>query len=60
MCGSSGFIRGLWWGRVRSSNGVAASLPADAVVEFDADLARLLRERVANVPHRIRRLVARF
>jgi SAM-dependent methyltransferase len=57
------FTHEQWRGRMRSSNGVAASLPAAAVAAFDADLARLLRERFPaeplEVPHRIRALVAR-
>lgn len=58
------FTHEQWRGRMRSSNGVAASLPAEAVTAFDADLARLLRQRFPHepltVPHRIRGLVARF
>lgn len=58
------FTHEQWRGRMRSSNGVAASLPADAVAAFDADLARLLRQKFPEepltVPHRIRGLVARF
>lgn len=57
------FTHEQWRGRMRSSNGVAASLPAEAVAAFDADLAALLRERFPReplgVPHRIRGLVAR-
>jgi len=49
---------------MRRSNGVAASLPAEAVVAFDADLAGPLGERFPQepltVPHRIRGLVAWF
>jgi hypothetical protein len=48
---------------MRSSNGVAASLPAATVAAFDADLARLLRERFPREPltvaHRIWGLVGR-
>lgn len=57
------FTHEQWRGRMRSSNGVAASLPAAAVAAFDVDLARLLRERFPQepltVPHRIWGLVAR-
>ncbi|MBB4909507.1 class I SAM-dependent methyltransferase [Actinophytocola algeriensis] len=52
-----------WRGRMRSSNGVGASLPGEAVAAFDADLARLLRERFDEeplpVPHRVFAMVAR-
>lgn len=58
------FTHEQWRGRMRSSNGVAASLPPDAVAAFDAELADLLRDRFPRepllVPHRIRALVARF
>ena len=58
------FTHEQWRGRMRSSNGVAASLPAAGVAAFDADLAALLRERFPRepiaVPHRIRGLVARL
>lgn len=51
-----------WRGRMRSSNGVGASLPAGAVAAFDADLAALLRERFPGeplrVPHRVFAMVA--
>lgn len=57
------FTHEQWRGRMRSCNGVAASLPDAAVAAFDDDLARLLRERFPEdplaVPHRIRGLVAR-
>lgn len=57
------FTHEQWRGRMRSSNGVAASLPAAAVAAFDSDLARLLRQRFPQepltVPHRIWGLVAR-
>jgi SAM-dependent methyltransferase len=56
------FTHEQWRGRMRSSNGVAGSLPAAAVAAFDADLACLLRERFPQepltVPHRIWGLVA--
>jgi SAM-dependent methyltransferase len=51
-----------WRGRMRSSNGVGASLPTDRVAAFDRDLARLLRERFPDpmpVPHRVFAMVAR-
>ncbi|MGB3440640.1 MAG: hypothetical protein WBA97_17985 [Actinophytocola sp.] len=51
-----------WRGRVRSSNGVGASLPEDTVAAFDADLARLLRDRFGEeplmVPHRVFAMIA--
>jgi SAM-dependent methyltransferase len=56
------FTHEAWRGRMRSSNGVGASLSAADVAAFDADLARLLRERFPEeplmVPHRISALVA--
>lgn len=57
------FTHEAWRGRMRSSNGVGASLPDAEVAAFDADLARLLRARFPReplmVPHRIWALVAR-
>jgi SAM-dependent methyltransferase len=57
------FTHDAWRGRMRSSNGVGASLPEAEVAAFDADLARLLSERFPQeplmVPHRIWALVAR-
>lgn len=57
------FTHEAWRGRMRSSNGVGASLPEAEVAAFDADLARLLSERFPQeplmVPHRIWALVAR-
>jgi SAM-dependent methyltransferase len=57
------FTHESWRGRMRSSNGVGASLPAAGVAAFDADLARLLSARFPQepllVPHRIWALVAR-
>ncbi len=57
------FTHEQWRGRMRSSNGIAASLPAAAVAAFDVDLARRLRERFPQepltVPHRIWGLVGR-
>ena len=52
-----------WRGRIRASAGVAASLPPDAVADFDLELTELLkrdfpREPLA-VPHRVWALVAR-
>jgi hypothetical protein len=48
---------------MRSRNGVGATLTDTGVAAFDADLARLLRERFPEeplmVPHRISALVAR-
>jgi SAM-dependent methyltransferase len=52
-----------WRGRIRASAGVAASLPADAVAAFDAELAALLERdfptEPLEVPHRVWALVAR-
>jgi SAM-dependent methyltransferase len=57
------FTHEAWRGRMRSSNGVGATLSADKVAAFDADLAGLLRERFPHepltVPHRIWALIAR-
>lgn len=55
------FTHEAWRGRMRTSNGVGASLSDAEVAAFDADLARLLRERFPQqpllVPHRIWALV---
>lgn len=52
-----------WRGRMRTCNGVGASLSDAAVEGFDAALARLLAERFPEqplaIPHRIWALVAR-
>lgn len=52
-----------WRGRMRTCNGVGASLPEPAVAAFDTALARLLAERFPGeplaVPHRIWALTAR-
>lgn len=52
-----------WRGRMRSSNGVGATLSAERVAAFDDDLARLLRDRFPAdplpVPHRVFAVVAR-
>jgi SAM-dependent methyltransferase len=52
-----------WRGRMRTCNGVGATLPESVVAAFDRDLARVLAERFADeplmVPHRIWALVAR-
>ncbi|MGH9114698.1 MAG: class I SAM-dependent methyltransferase [Acidimicrobiales bacterium] len=57
------FLHEAWRGRMRTCNGVGASLPAAAVQAFDADLRRLLAERFPEeplaVPHRIWALVGR-
>jgi len=57
------FSHKAWRGRIRSCNGVGASLPDRAVAEFDAALADLLTRRFAEeplaVPHRVWALVAR-
>lgn len=52
-----------WRGRIRASAGVAASLPPDKVVAFDADLAHLLAAQYPDdplrVPHRVWAVTAR-
>ncbi len=52
-----------WRGRIRSSAGVGASLPDEAVEAFDRDLSRLLKDRFSDdplpTPHRVYALVAR-
>lgn len=57
------FTHQAWRGRMRTCNGVGASLPEAEVAAFDADLARLLSERFPQepimVPHRIWALIAR-
>lgn len=57
------FTHDEWRGRMRSSNGVGASLPDAAVAAFDAELAEILRTRFPDepmvVPHRIWAVVAR-
>ncbi|WP_189930727.1 class I SAM-dependent methyltransferase [Streptomyces sulfonofaciens] len=57
------FTHEAWRGRMRSCNGVGASLPEAGVAAYDSDLARLLDERFPEeplmVPHRIWALVAR-
>jgi SAM-dependent methyltransferase len=55
------FTHEAWRGRMRTCNGVGATLPDDAVAAYDADLAAALRERFPEplaVPHRIWALVA--
>jgi SAM-dependent methyltransferase len=51
-----------WRGRIRASAGVGASLDAEAVQRFDAELATLLAERHARqpmqVPHRVWAMIA--
>lgn len=46
-----------WRGRIRASAGVAASLPAAAVEEFDRELAGLLQKKFPQepllIPHRV-------
>ena len=46
-----------WRGRIRASAGIAASLPKDDVVRFDAELAARLRsefpKELLEVPHRV-------
>jgi SAM-dependent methyltransferase len=52
-----------WRGRMRSCNGIGASLPRQAVGEFDAALGRLLASDFPHeplaVPHRVWALIAR-
>ena len=46
-----------WRGRIRASAGVAASLSPEKVVEFDAELAHVLKdespEPEMRIPHRV-------
>ena len=46
-----------WRGRLRASAGVAASLPPEQVVHFDAELATLLQSQFPDdplaIPHRV-------
>jgi SAM-dependent methyltransferase len=57
------FTHEAWRGRMRTCNGVGASLPQAGIAAYDADLARLLAERFPQeplmVPHEISALVAR-
>lgn len=57
------FTHETWRGRMRTCNGVGATLPDEAVAAFDADLAQLLRDRFPEeplrIPHRIWALAAR-
>jgi SAM-dependent methyltransferase len=57
------FAHEAWRGRMRTCNGVGASLPDPVVADFDAALARLLAERFPDeplvVPHRVWALIAR-
>jgi SAM-dependent methyltransferase len=52
-----------WRGRIRSCNGVGASLPESAVGDFDVALTRVLAQRFPGeplaVPHRVWALIAR-
>ena len=52
-----------WRGRMRSCNGVGASLPEPLVGDFDVALARVLAESFPaeplTVPHRVWALIAR-
>ncbi len=58
-----GYSHAAWWGRIRASAGVAASLPPEKVAEFDAELARLLAKRFQDDPievhHRVWVLLCR-
>lgn len=57
------FTHEAWRGRMRTCNGVGASLPDSLVAAFDEALARLLAERFPeqplSVPHRASAVVAR-
>lgn len=56
------FTHERWRGRMRSNNGVGASLSPEGVAAFDADLARVLAERFPEpmaVRHDVSLLVAR-
>lgn len=52
-----------WRGRIRASTGVGASLTAEGVHAFDADLQRMLESsfpfRILQVPHRVYAIVGR-
>ncbi len=48
------FTHEQWRGRMRTSNGVGASLSDADVAAFDADLAQLLRERFPHEPLMVR------
>lgn len=51
------YTHAAWRGRIRASAGVAASLAADAVARFDAELEQVLATRFPDdpmaVPHRV-------
>jgi SAM-dependent methyltransferase len=57
------FTHETWRGRMRSSNGIGATLPADEVAAYDTDLAKLMAERFPEDPlqvtHRVFALVGR-
>ncbi len=57
------YTHDAWRGRMRSCNGVGATLPPDGVAAFDRELERLLADRFPDrllaVPHRLWALVAR-
>jgi SAM-dependent methyltransferase len=60
---SQPFTHEQWRGRMRTCNGVGASLDAPRVAAFDADLASLLSDRFPSepilVPHRVWAVTAR-
>jgi SAM-dependent methyltransferase len=51
------YTQEAWRGRIRASAGIAASLPPDSVVQFDAALQHLLQDRFSDeplrTPHRV-------
>jgi SAM-dependent methyltransferase len=57
------FSHEAWRGRMRTCNGVGASLPPETIAEFDRALEQLLREQFPSetlaVPHRVWAMVAR-
>ncbi len=57
------YIHEGWRGRIRTSAGIAASLPPDRVATFDAEHTALLRERFPEepllTPHRVFALICR-
>ncbi|MEM7733408.1 MAG: methyltransferase domain-containing protein [Pseudomonadota bacterium] len=57
------YSHAAWRGRIRASAGVAASLGADAVAEFDAELAAMMEcyfnGDPAQIPHRVWWVTAR-
>lgn len=61
--GAIAFSHEAWRGRMRTCNGIGASLPPRAVAEFDQALEQLLRDHFPAeplaIPHRVWAMVAR-